>query len=73
MDQLTPVLLDPLTVAVNVVDCPPVSVAAEGDTETETGVDATSDIAAVSLLVLSAVLVAFTVTVCADVTLAGAA
>jgi hypothetical protein len=64
------VLLDPLTVAVNVLDFPPVSEAAEGvmliDTE---GVNET---VALALLVLSAALVALTVTDCAVVTNAGA-
>ena len=70
LDQVTLVLLEPVTVACNVVDCPPVSEAVEGVTEMDTV--GTSDIAAVSLLVESARLVAFTVTVCADNMVAGA-
>ena len=69
MDQFTAALLDPVTVALNVVDCPPVSEAVVGDTEIDTGV---SVMAAVSLLVASAALVAFTVTVCAEAIVAGA-
>jgi hypothetical protein len=69
MDQFTAVLLEPVTVALNVVDCPPVSEAVVGDTEIDTGV---SVMAAVSLLVASAALVAFTVTVCAEAITAGA-
>jgi hypothetical protein len=70
MDQVTLVLLEPVTVAFNVVDCPPVSDAAEGDTDTDTV--GTSDIVAVSLLVESATLVALTVMVCADNMVGGA-
>ena len=70
MVQFTPVLLEPVTVAFNVVDCPPVSEAVEGVTEIDTV--GTSEIGAVSLLVESATLVAFTVTVCADNMVAGA-
>jgi hypothetical protein len=70
IDQLTAVLLEPVTVAFNVVDCPPVSDAVEGVTDTDTV--GTSDIVAVSLLVESATLVAFTVMVCADNMVAGA-
>jgi hypothetical protein len=69
-DQLTPVLLAPLTVAWMVVDCPPVSEAAEGVTVIDT--EGTNDIDALALLVPSAALVAVTVTVCAEVTNAGA-
>ena len=68
--QVTLVLLEPVTVAFNVVDCPPVSEAVEGVTEIDTV--GTSEIVAVSLLVESATLVAFTVTVCADNMVAGA-
>ena len=70
MVQVTLVLLEPVTVAFNVVDCPPVSEAVEGVTEIDTV--GTSEIVAVSLLVESATLVAFTVTVCADNMVAGA-
>jgi hypothetical protein len=72
MVQFTPVLLVPPTLAANVADFPPVSETVEGDTEIDTGADATSDIAAVSLLVLSAELVALTVTVCDELIVAGA-
>jgi hypothetical protein len=66
---LTLVLLDPVTVAFSVVDCPPESDAAEGETVTPTGVN---DIVALALLVVSAALVAFTVTACADAMVEGA-
>jgi hypothetical protein len=69
MDQVTPVLVDPLTVAFRVVDCPPESDAEDGETETDTG---TNEMLAVSLLVLSAALVAFTTTVCAEEMVGGA-
>jgi hypothetical protein len=59
-DQFTLVLLDPLTVAFKVVDCPPVSEVVEGDTVTATG---TKVILALALLVGSAALAAVTVTV----------
>jgi hypothetical protein len=63
-------LVDPLTVALNVVDCPASSEEVEGvmliDTE---GVNETT---ALALLVLSAALVALTVTDWAVVTSAGA-
>jgi hypothetical protein len=66
-------LLVPLTVAAKVADCPLVSEAVDGVTEMETtGAAATSDIAAVAVLVRSAALVARTVTVCAEAMLAGA-
>ena len=64
-------MLDPATVAVMVLDCPPVSEAEVGDTEMVTGVG-TSDMAVLADLLESAALVAFTVTVCADEIVAGA-
>jgi hypothetical protein len=69
IDQLTPVLLDPLTVAFSVADCPPESEAVEGDTVMETG---TKVILALTVLVGSAALAAVTVTVCAEAMVAGA-
>ena len=62
-------MLDPVTFAVRVVDCPLASDAAEGETVTPTGVN---DIVALALLVASAALVAFTVTVCAEAMVEGA-
>lgn len=69
-DQVTPVLLVPKTVAANCWPLPAVTVADEGDTEILTVVTtgATFTIA-LALLLLSAVLVARTVTVVAVVTL----
>jgi hypothetical protein len=64
------VLLDPLTVALNVVDWPPVSEAVEGVIVIDT--DGVNEITALALLVLSAALVALTVTDWAVVTRAGA-
>jgi hypothetical protein len=64
------VLLDPLTVALNVVDWPPVSEAVEGVIVIDT--DGVNEITALALLVLSAALVALTVTDWAVVTSAGA-
>jgi hypothetical protein len=55
--------------ALNVVDCPPVSEAEEGETVIDTG---TSEMVELALLVASAALVALTVTVCADAIVAGA-
>jgi hypothetical protein len=56
-----------------VADCPPVSEAVVGVTEMDTvGAGATSDIAALAVLVASAALVAVTVTVCAEAMVAGA-
>jgi len=72
MDQVTEVLLDPVTVAFSVVDCPPVSVAEVGESETVTDVEGVNDIFAVAVLVLSAALAAVTVTVCEADTVAGA-
>jgi hypothetical protein len=66
-------LLDPVTAGVIVADCPPLSDAEVGDTDTETTVaGGTSDIDALAVLVASAALVAVTVTVCAEVMVAGA-
>jgi hypothetical protein len=64
------VLLDPLTVALNVADCPPVSEAVEGVIVIDT--EGVNEITALALLVLSAALVAVTVTDWAVVTSAGA-
>ena len=62
-----------MTVGIMVADCPLLSEAVVGDTEMETTVaGGTSDIDAVAVLVASAALVAVTVTVCAEVMLAGA-
>jgi hypothetical protein len=52
-----------------VVDCPPESDAAEGETVMPSGVN---DIVALALFVALAALVAFTVTVCAEAMVAGA-
>ena len=69
-DQVTPLLVEPLTVAVNCWVWERVIDAVEGVTDTETvGVSAT---VAVADLVGSATLVACTVTVCAAAMLAGA-
>ena len=62
-------MLDPVILAVSVVDCPPESDAAEGETVMPSGVN---DIVALALLVASAALVAFTVTVCAEAMVEGA-
>jgi hypothetical protein len=70
IDQSTLVLLDPLTVALNVLDCPAVSEAEEGVMLIDT--EGVNDTMAVALLVLSAALVALTVTDCDVVTNAGA-
>jgi hypothetical protein len=57
-------LLDPVTVAAIVVDCPPVSEAEVGETEIVTaGAGGTSEMLALADLVVSAALVAFTVMV----------
>ncbi len=69
MDQVTLVLLDPVTVATKVEDFPPVSDAEVGETVIATG---TKDIAAVALLLVSAALTAFTEMVCAEAIVAGA-
>ena len=68
-DQFTPVLLDPVTVAFSVLDCPPVSEAVAGDTVTATGTRLT---VALTFLLGSAALAAVTVTVCAEAMVAGA-
>jgi len=66
-------LLDPVTVGVMVADCPLVSEAVVGVTEIDTvAAGATSDIAALAVLVASAALVAVTLTVCAEAMVAGA-
>ena len=71
--QFTPVLLVFAMVAAKVADCPPCSEAEVGDTEMVTaGAGGTSEMVALALFVLSATLVAFTVTVCADAMVAGA-
>ena len=72
IDQFTLVLPDPLTVALNVLDCPPVSEAEEGVKLIEIDTEGVNDTVAVALLVPSAALVALTVTDCAVVTSAGA-
>ncbi len=63
-------MLDPLTVALNVADWPPVRDAVEGVIVIDT--EGVNEITALALLVLSAALVAVTVTDCAVVTSAGA-
>jgi hypothetical protein len=73
IDQFTAVLLEPLTVALNVVDCPPVSEAVEGLIEMDTATDAgTSDMAALTFLEGSAALTAVTVIVLLQEMVAGA-
>jgi len=62
-------LLEPVTLAVRVEDCPPVSEAVEGDTVTATGTKLTL---ALTFLVGSAALAAVTVTVCAEAIMLGA-
>lgn len=69
MDQFTLVLLDPVTVALNVADPPPLREVLAGDTETATG---TSDNFALALFVELAALIAVTVKVWADAIVAGA-
>jgi hypothetical protein len=63
-------LVEPLTVALNVADCPPVSEAVEGVIVIDT--EGVNEITALALLVLSAALVALTVTDWDVVTSAGA-
>jgi hypothetical protein len=61
--QLTAVSLVPLTLALSVADCPDVSEALDGESVIETG---TNDITALALRLLTAWLVAVTVTLCAE-------
>lgn len=68
VDQCTPVLLVPLTVAVNCCAPPAVTLAEAGDTATLTLADAETVTVALALLVVSATLVARTVTVVVVVT-----
>jgi hypothetical protein len=70
IDQLTPVLLDPVTAAFSAMDCPFVSDAVEGVNVIAT--EGFKEIKELALLLLSAALVAFTVTVCAVEITAGA-
>jgi hypothetical protein len=63
------VLVDPLTVALSVEDCPPVSDAVEGDTEMATG---TNVIFAVTVTAGTAALAAVTVMVWEEAMMAGA-
>ena len=57
----------------NVADCPPVSEVLDGVTEMVTaGAGGTSDTVALAVLVASAALVAFTITVCAEAMVEGA-
>jgi hypothetical protein len=72
IDQFTPVLVDPVTVAARVVDCPPISEAVAGVREMETEAGGVKEMVELSLLVPSATLVAFMVIVWAEVTDAGA-
>ena len=70
IDQVTAVLVVPLTVAVNWAVCALESVIEAGDTLTE--IAGTRVITAVASLVGSAALLAVTVTLCCDVMEAGA-
>ena len=70
IDQLTLVLLEPLTVALNVVDWPPSSEAVDGVTLTDT--EGATETVALALLLGSAALVAVIVTVSAVLTEDGA-
>jgi hypothetical protein len=64
MLQFTAVLLEPVTVAPNVADCPPCSEAVDGVIEIATeGAGGTSEMLALADLVVFAALVAFTVMV----------
>ena len=60
-DQVTPVLVVPVTETANCLDCPPESEIVDGDSVIPTV--GTSEIAALALLLLSAALVAVKVTV----------
>src|SRR5450759_3428326 len=71
IDHVTAVLLLPVTLAVYCCVWPALNVALAGLTETLTG--GTSVMLALALLVVSAALVAFTVTLCSAVTEFGAA
>ena len=63
----------PVTEAAKVIDCAFVSEAMDGVTDTATaGTGATSVMLALAVLLVSATLVAFTVTVCAEVIVTGA-
>ena len=70
-DQLTPVLVVPLTEATNCADWPPLNDTLVGDSETVIA-GGTREMVAVADLVPSAALTAVTVTVWADVMVAGA-
>jgi hypothetical protein len=68
-DQVTAVLLVPVTEAANVEDCPALAVTADGPTVTAIGCKFT---VAVAVFVESATLFAVIVTVCARATIEGA-
>jgi hypothetical protein len=68
-DQVTAVLLVPVTEAVKVAEAPPPSVAEAGPTVTPTGI---KEMVALAVLVESALLVAVIVTVCPLVMVFGA-
>jgi hypothetical protein len=71
--HVTAVLLVPVTVGVNVADCPADNEAIEGAIVIDTlAAGGTSEMVALALLVASAALVTFTVTVCAEAMVAGA-
>jgi len=69
VDQVTPVLLVPWTLAVNCCPAPEVMVVEEGETATLTLDPAATETVALAIFVVSAALVARTVTVVAAVTL----
>jgi hypothetical protein len=69
IDQVTAVLLVPVTEALKVADAPAPSATEPGPTVTPTGC---SETAALAVFVASAELVAITVTVCCEGTLVGA-
>ena len=69
IDQVTAVLLVPVTEALKVADAPAASATEPGPTVTPTGCN---DTVALAVFVESAALVAITVTVCCEATLAGA-